>query len=61
MVETVGIVPVLRAGLGLTNSFINMLPNARVLHLGIFRDEVIRAQKPYLYVSFLLLVHSEAR
>ena len=33
------IVPVLRAGLGMVDGFLRLLPDARVGHLGIYRDE----------------------
>jgi uracil phosphoribosyltransferase len=33
------IVPVLRAGLGMVEGFLNLLPDARVGHLGMYRDE----------------------
>jgi uracil phosphoribosyltransferase len=35
----IGIVPILRAGLGMTDVAHEMLPMARVLHIGLFRDE----------------------
>jgi uracil phosphoribosyltransferase len=34
------VVPVLRAGLGMVEGFLNLLPDARVGHLGMYRDEV---------------------
>src|SRR5207249_3688731 len=37
--KTVGLVPILRAGLGMVDGILEMLPEARVYHLGIFRDE----------------------
>ena len=37
--ERVGLVPVLRAGLGLVEGVWNLMPNAEVWHIGIFRDE----------------------
>ena len=36
----VAIVPVLRAGLGMVDGFLRLLPDARVGHLGMYRDEV---------------------
>jgi len=36
---TVGLVPVLRAGLGMVDGILEFLPEARVFHLGLFRDE----------------------
>jgi len=37
--ERVGLVPILRAGLGMVEGIWNMMPNAEVWHIGIFRDE----------------------
>lgn len=37
--ERVGIVPVLRAGLLLVDPLLDLIPDAEVWHLGIFRDE----------------------
>lgn len=37
--QRIGIVPILRAGLGMTDVAHEMLPMARVLHIGLFRDE----------------------
>ncbi|MEA3423902.1 MAG: uracil phosphoribosyltransferase [Bacillota bacterium] len=33
-----GIVPILRAGLGMVDGFLNLLPAARVGHVGLYRD-----------------------
>jgi len=32
-------VPILRAGMGMSNGVINMLPNARIGHIGLYRNE----------------------
>lgn len=37
--QRIGIVPILRAGLGMSDVAHEMLPMARVLHVGLFRDE----------------------
>jgi uracil phosphoribosyltransferase len=37
--QEVTVVPVLRAGLGMVDGFLRLLPDARVGHLGIYRDE----------------------
>jgi uracil phosphoribosyltransferase len=37
--ERVGLVPVLRAGMGLVEGIWNMMPNTEVWHIGLFRDE----------------------
>ncbi|AEF93688.1 uracil phosphoribosyltransferase [Desulfotomaculum nigrificans CO-1-SRB] len=45
------LVPILRAGLGLVDSFLNFLPKARVAHIGMSRDhETLEAK---LYVNSL--------
>ena len=36
--QKVTIVPILRAGLGMVDPMIKLLPNARVGHIGLFRD-----------------------
>jgi uracil phosphoribosyltransferase len=43
----VAIVPVLRAGLGMVDGFLRLLPEARVGHLGMYRDEVDHAPVDY--------------
>jgi uracil phosphoribosyltransferase len=43
----VAIVPVLRAGLGMVDGFLRLLPDARVGHLGMYRDEVDDAPVDY--------------
>jgi uracil phosphoribosyltransferase len=37
--DSVILVPILRAGLGLVGGFVEVLPNARVGHIGLYRDE----------------------
>jgi len=37
--ERVGVVPILRAGLGMTDPVLRMLPEAEVWHLGLYRNE----------------------
>ncbi len=34
----VGIVPILRAGIGMVNGMLNLMPTAKVGHIGIYRD-----------------------
>src|SRR5262249_13507548 len=41
------VVPVLRAGLGMVEGFLRLLPEARVGHLGIQRDEEDHAPRDY--------------
>ena len=49
--EQVVVVPVLRAGLGMVDGFLRLLPDARVGHLGMARDE--HAHTPVDYYSRL--------
>lgn len=37
--ETIGLVPVLRAGLGMVDGIWEMMPSAEVWHIGLYRDE----------------------
>src|SRR3954463_15169840 len=39
LADEVGIVAILRAGLGLVDGFLRLVPDARVGHLGMYRDE----------------------
>ena len=39
LADSVGIVPILRAGLGMAEGLLDLLPQAEVWHLGMFRDE----------------------
>jgi uracil phosphoribosyltransferase len=45
--DEVAVVPVLRAGLGMVEGFLRLLPDARVGHLGIQRDETDHAPIDY--------------
>ncbi|CAH1758799.1 15170_t:CDS:2 [Entrophospora sp. SA101] len=36
----IGLVPILRSGLSFVNAFQELIPTARVLHLGIFREKI---------------------
>ncbi|MFP4345392.1 MAG: uracil phosphoribosyltransferase [Anaerolineales bacterium] len=49
--ETIGLVPILRAGLGLVNGVWEMMPSAEVWHIGLFRDE--RTLRPVEYYNKL--------
>ncbi|MFY9324009.1 MAG: uracil phosphoribosyltransferase [Syntrophomonadaceae bacterium] len=42
------LVPVLRAGLGFVESFLALLPAARVAHVGVYRDHDTLEARPYL-------------
>jgi uracil phosphoribosyltransferase len=37
--DVVGIVPILRAGLGMAEGILDLIPDAEVWHIGLFRDE----------------------
>lgn len=41
------IVPILRAGLGMTEGFLRLIPNARVGHIGLYRDPDTHLPVPY--------------
>ncbi len=47
--EEVVVVPIIRAGLGMVDGFIRFLPEARVGHLGMYRDE--KTHRPVDYYS----------
>lgn len=49
--EKVGLVPVLRAGLGMVDGIWEMMPGSEVWHIGLYRDE--RTLKPVSYYNKL--------
>jgi uracil phosphoribosyltransferase len=49
--DEIAIVPVLRAGLGMVDAFLRLLPDARVGHLGLYRDE--ETHEPFEYYERL--------
>ena len=49
LAQEVVVVPVLRAGLGLVDGFVRYVPEARVGHLGMYRDE--QTHRPVDYYS----------
>lgn len=51
LAERVGLVPVLRAGLVMVDPLLDLIPDAEVWHLGIFRDEA--TAKPVHYYDKL--------
>lgn len=51
MGEKIGLVPILRAGLGMVDGAWGLLPQAEVWHLGLYRDE--RTLKPVEYYNKL--------
>ncbi|MBE2224157.1 MAG: uracil phosphoribosyltransferase [Anaerolineae bacterium] len=49
--DKIGLVPVLRAGLGMVNGFWEMMPSAEVWHIGLYRDE--KTLQPVSYYNKL--------
>lgn len=49
--EKIGLVPILRAGLGMVEGFWELMPGAEVWHIGIYRDE--NTLKPVEYYNKL--------
>ena len=41
------VIPILRAGLGMVNGVLNLVPSARVGHIGMYRDEETLIPHPY--------------
>ena len=44
------VVPILRAGMGMSNGVINMLPNARIGHIGLYRNEETLEPVEYFFI-----------
>jgi uracil phosphoribosyltransferase len=51
LAEQVGLVPVLRAGIGMVEAALELMPEAQVWHIGLFRDE--RTLRPIEYYNKL--------
>lgn len=51
LVDKIGLIPVLRAGLGMVEGIWEMMPSAEVWHIGLYRDE--RTLKPISYYNKL--------
>jgi uracil phosphoribosyltransferase len=49
--EHIGLVPILRAGLGMVDALLEMLPSAQVWHIGLYRDE--HTLRPVTYYNKL--------
>jgi uracil phosphoribosyltransferase len=49
--EKIGLVPILRSGLGMVEGIWNLMPTAEVWHIGLYRDEV--TLKPVSYYNRL--------
>jgi uracil phosphoribosyltransferase len=51
LAQRIGLVPILRAGLGMVDPVLELIPTAEVWHLGLYRDE--ETAKPIKYYSKL--------
>lgn len=51
LLENIGLVPILRAGLGMVEGVWGLMPSAEVWHIGLYRDE--RTLKPVEYYNKL--------
>jgi uracil phosphoribosyltransferase len=49
--DTIGVVPILRAGLGLVDGVMELLPSVQVWHIGLYRDE--KTLRPVEYYNKL--------
>ncbi len=49
--DRIGLIPILRAGLGMVDAMLELMPTAQVWHLGLFRDE--RTLRPVEYYNKL--------
>ncbi|MGQ9908819.1 MAG: uracil phosphoribosyltransferase [Candidatus Flexifilum sp.] len=49
--DTIGLIPVLRAGLGMVDGILQLLPSVQVWHIGLYRDE--RTLRPVQYYNRL--------
>jgi uracil phosphoribosyltransferase len=51
LADRIGLIPILRAGLGMVDAFLELMPTSEVWHLGLFRDE--RTLRPVEYYNKL--------
>jgi uracil phosphoribosyltransferase len=51
LAQRVGLVPILRAGLGMADAIVELIPDAQVWHLGLYRDH--KTLKPITYYNKL--------
>jgi uracil phosphoribosyltransferase len=51
LVEKIGLIPILRAGLGMVEGIWELMPSAEVWHIGLYRDE--KTLKPVQYYNKL--------
>lgn len=52
--QEIGLVPILRAGLGMVDGILELLPSAQVWHIGLYRDE--KTLRPVQYYNKLPVV-----
>ena len=45
--QRIGLIPILRAGLGMVDPVLNLIPGAEVWHLGVYRDEATATPVEY--------------
>ena len=55
--ESVIVVPILRAGLGMVDGFVRFVPEARIGHLGMYRDE--KTHQPVDYYSNIPAINAD--
>ncbi len=51
LADRIGLIPILRAGLGMVDAMLELMPTAEVWHLGLFRDE--KTLRPVEYYNKL--------
>lgn len=51
LVQRIGLVPILRAGLGMADAIVELIPEAQVWHVGLYRDH--KTLKPITYYNKL--------
>ena len=56
IINKIALIPILRAGLGMTDPMLELIPEAKIWHLGMFRDE--KRLKPVAYYNKLPKEHS---
>ena len=47
--KKLAVVPILRAGLGMVDGMVNMIPSAKVAHIGLYRDPTTHEPVKYYY------------
>ena len=64
--KKLAIVPILRAGLGMVDGILNLIPSAKVGHIGLYRDPKLRAARqkfgvlgPYVYECLLDIAYGD--